>query len=337
MTTPRRRQRRPPEPSLAASVVIVLATVILFTIMLLKKGTLEAFGTSHGRLNISRRKDVKNSRAFTRRTGSIGSRVDSIPSRLKALRESRQVVGERLVDIHSGNATVAKLLHDSAHRRDIPSPMKLSDIKEYLEEWLHTLHKTLQRSKHASAEGIWQAYHDLTLRTLYVWDQDYLSRMPRQRDDNSIFLSVVTYRDENCINTLNWAYEKASDPSNIFIGLVQQNCHQNCISAVTDEGEFEQVGPDEDCYEAFCEGHMNAYCSHIRVLEVDEPESLGPYAARYMASKLWYGEQWFMQIDAHMTFAQDWDARYVAPSKEIVYSNQDILDTHAFLLSLSAR
>jgi hypothetical protein len=215
--------------------------------------------------------------------------------------------------------------------------MKLSEIKDYLEEWLHTLHKTLQRSKHATAGGIWQAYHDLTLKTLYVWDQDYLSRMPRRRDDNSIFLSVATYRDENCINTLNWAYQKAKNPSNLFVGLVQQNCNQNCIGAETDEGEFEQVGPDEDCYEAFCKGYMNAYCSNIRTLEVDEPESLGPYAARYMASKLWYGEQWFMQIDAHMTFAQDWDARSVAQPNIIVCPYQTVHDTHVIILSLSAR
>ena len=46
-------------------------------------------------------------------------------------------------------------------------------------------------------------------------------------------------------------------------------------------------------------------------------------AARYFASKLWYGETWFMQTDAHMTFAQDWDAISIqglqaAPSKKPV-------------------
>jgi hypothetical protein len=50
---------------------------------------------------------------------------------------------------------------------------------------------------------------------------------------------------------------------------------------------------------------------------------LGPYEARFFASKMWYGEQWYMQTDAHMTFAQDWDATSVkmllaAPSKKPV-------------------
>jgi hypothetical protein len=31
-------------------------------------------------------------------------------------------------------------------------------------------------------------------------------------------------------------------------------------------------------------------------LFIDEDESLGPYAARFFASKLWYGETWYLQM-----------------------------------------
>jgi [Skp1-protein]-hydroxyproline N-acetylglucosaminyltransferase len=177
----------------------------------------------------------------------------------------------------------------------------------------------------------------LTVRTLYVWDRDYLSRMPKRKNDNSIFLSVATYRDENCINTLNWAYEKAKYPSKLFVGIVQQNCHSNCKGGESDDGKVEDVDPDPDCYEAFCEGPMNTYCNNVRVLDVDEPESMGPYAARYLASKLWYGEQWFMQIDAHMTFAQDWDARFVSSTEMMRHTSDGfriVLMTYLWLLSL---
>jgi len=30
--------------------------------------------------------------------------------------------------------------------------------------------------------------------------------------------------------------------------------------------------------------------------------------ARYFGSKLWSGESWYMQIDSHMVFAQNWDS-----------------------------
>jgi hypothetical protein len=57
-----------------------------------------------------------------------------------------------------------------------------------------------------------------------------------------------------------------------------------------------------------------------------DTESLGPYGARYFGSKLWYGESWFMQIDAHMNFLQDWDVISIqglqkAPSDKPILSH----------------
>jgi [Skp1-protein]-hydroxyproline N-acetylglucosaminyltransferase len=89
------------------------------------------------------------------------------------------------------------------------------------------------------------------------------------------------------------------------------------------------VPPDDDCFQLFCDTDLGKpICAReqVRVLNIDEPESLGPYAARYFASKLWYGEQWFMQTDAHMTFATHWDATSIAmlnkaPSEKPVLSH----------------
>ena len=50
------------------------------------------------------------------------------------------------------------------------------------------------------------------------------------------------------------------------------------------------VGPDPDCYEIFCfSAEGKKYCANdqVRLLRVKESESLGPYMARYFASKLW--------------------------------------------------
>lgn len=49
---------------------------------------------------------------------------------------------------------------------------------------------------------------------------------------------------------------------------------------------------------------MGEYCNHLRVLRINESESLGPAMARFFASKLWHGEAFYMQIDAHMFFAE---------------------------------
>jgi len=131
-------------------------------------------------------------------------------------------------------------------------PMTLNEITSHFTTFLHTLHDTLKQHKRerirdTNINEIWQSYHYLAVQTLYPWDKDYLSRMPQRRDDNSIFLSIATYRDENCINTLTWAYEKARDPDNLFVGLVQQNCEADCKSGVLADLTMENVKPDSDC------------------------------------------------------------------------------------------
>jgi hypothetical protein len=208
--------------------------------------------------------------------------TSAMPGRLRLLREKHQIVGERLAEVKAGTETVEEVLHGLdiaalAGENDKP-PMELEEIIDFLENWIHSLHDTLGQVKHATYEGIWQAYHDLTVKTLYPWDRDYLSRMPPRRDDGSIYLSIATYRDENCVNTITQAYAKAKNPDKLFVGLVQQNCHKDCKSGVMEGGKVEDVEPDQNCYQVFCEtdqGKRLCEQGNIRNLEVDEPESLG--------------------------------------------------------------
>eukprot|EP00536_Pseudo-nitzschia_multiseries_P006210 jgi/Psemu1/192547/e_gw1.129.71.1 len=270
-----------------------------------------------------------------RALNSLSTSSNNLPVRLKILRDKNQIVGERLSDIRKGTETVQEILHAAGTGEKVMNsmisnepPMNLDEITSYLEQWIHGLHRALSQVRKSTYPVIWQTYHDYAVKTLYVWDRQYLSRMPPRRDDESIFLSIATYRDENCINTIKWAYEKAKNPEKLFVGLVQQNCRENCISGVMEGGRTELVEPDVDCYRTFCEGEGKERCANgqVRLLDIDESESLGPYAARYFGSKLWFGEQWYMQVDAHMTFAQDWDAISVemlrrAPSQKPVITH----------------
>ena len=228
-----------------------------------------------------------------------------IPVRVQRLRERNEIVGERLKDIQEGTETVQEVLGVGG-ASDSP-PMEIDEILTYLDSWIHQLHDALQPVRLLGFEIIWKAYHDLTLTTLFPWDQEYLSRMPKRRDDGSIFLSLASYRDENCVNTLNWAYGNASNPEKLFTGLVQQNCVANCRTGVLVGGKMDDTDADMDCHKEFCKANPSL-CGNIRGLFIDEAESLGPYAARFFASKLWFGESWYLQIDAHMTFLKDWDA-----------------------------
>jgi Glycosyltransferase (GlcNAc) len=247
-----------------------------------------------------------------------------MPARLAKLRESGKIVGERLGEIRAGTETVEEVLHSGGGQGNTRGafghgggsykpPMNLDEIVDYLSNWIHTLHEALAVVKHETYFGIWNAYHDLTVKTLYLWDRDYLERMPLRRDDGSIFLSLATYRDENCLNTVKWAFSKAKNPEKLFIGIVQQNCHADCKSGILTGGGMEDVPPDDDCKKLFCEseeGRELCARGHVRSLDIDEPESLGPYAARYFASKLWYGENWFMQTDSVSSYIALHSSRY---------------------------
>lgn len=65
--------------------------------------------------------------------------------------------------------------------------------------------------------------------------------------------------------------------------------------------------------------------NQIKLFNVNESESLGPYMARYLSSKFYMGEQYYLQIDSHSEFVQDWDKKLIkmvedAPSKRPIIS-----------------
>jgi [Skp1-protein]-hydroxyproline N-acetylglucosaminyltransferase len=271
------------------------------------------------------------------------------PARIQTLLAQSQIVGNGLREVKEGKKTVEEIIHNGkntagighdgassgVHAAGISSsghigagsvsrhlksaPMTLHEVMTFLKSFLSKLNSSNMKNKRATFHGIWAAYHELIVKWLYPWDQEYLTRMPPRREDGSIYLSVVSFRDESCPDTLKQAFTKAKNAQNLFVGLVQQNCEENdkCAEA------------DPDCYLLFCSSEVGKkYCdnNNIRLLKMKDSEALGPYMARYFSSKLWQGEEWYMQIDSHMTFLQDWDALLIkmlknAPSQKPVISH----------------
>lgn len=117
--------------------------------------------------------------------------------------------------------------------------------------------------------------------------------MPRVTEDiipGSIFVSIASYRDDECSTTIKDLFDKASDPSRVFVGAVQQNKEsaESCIAKC------------DKCKERIESGH-------IRVAEFKHTDARGPTFARFEATKLWKNEQYFFQIDSHTQFEKDWD------------------------------
>jgi len=229
-----------------------------------------------------------------------------LPVRLQLLMAQPNVVGNHLEEVKEGKRSVEEVIHSGASLNDVnnngissalhlsrnykSSPMSLQEVLTFLESFLKRLNSSNIKNKHATFHGIWAAYHDLALKYLYPWDQEYLKRIPPRREDGSVFLSVVSFRDEFCPETLKQAFAKAKRPQQLFVGLVQQNCEgDKCRSGVMESGKMEDVKEDPDCYLLFCSSpEGKKYCNdgNIRLLKMKESESLGPYMARYFASKL---------------------------------------------------
>jgi hypothetical protein len=111
---------------------------------------------------------------------------------------------------------------------------------------------------------------------------------------NTIFVSCASYRDDECKDTVYDLFAKATHPNSVYVGVVQQNKEQK-----------------EDCFDRCEECSKRKQSGHIRVTNFSFMEAKGPTFARFHASKLWRGEEFYLQIDSHMKFEQGWDVTLI--------------------------
>lgn len=101
-----------------------------------------------------------------------------------------------------------------------------------------------------------------------------------------IFVQIASYRDPDCQHTLVDIFAKAKHPERIFVGLFWQFV----------EGE------DDDCFEL-----PTPHPSQVRTLKIDAANGKGVCWARHITQSIWGGEEFTLQIDAHMRFEPGWD------------------------------
>lgn len=105
--------------------------------------------------------------------------------------------------------------------------------------------------------------------------------------EDTIFISVASYRDDVCSTTLNSIYSNADQPELVFVGICQQNNEKE----------------DKDCVRDV----ELLYPENVRIMRLDYTEARGPCYARYLCSQLYNREQYYMQIDSHSRFVKHWD------------------------------
>lgn len=122
----------------------------------------------------------------------------------------------------------------------------------------------------------------------HAFDGDFSGAADRSKNragNGRIFVQIASYRDRECQWTVKDLFEKAAHPENITVGICWQ----------FDEAE------DQDCFQ------VSTRADQVKVFPVDWRESEGVCWARHIVQQMWDGEEFSLQIDAHMRFVPGWD------------------------------
>lgn len=125
-------------------------------------------------------------------------------------------------------------------------------------------------------------YKELFESTKPVMNKEYT-----QKNDETIMVSIASYRDNQCADTINNIIQNADKPSKLRIVVCQQNALQ-----------------DEDCMK-----RVKNKSVPIKVIKLTHHEAKGPNYARYLIQKQYRGENFFLQIDSHTRLIPHWDTK----------------------------
>ncbi len=115
--------------------------------------------------------------------------------------------------------------------------------------------------------------------------------------EDTIFVSIASYRDKLCSQTINSLFSKAKYPEKITVGICQQN-----------------DSTDIECEEQMIDFKWK---QNIKIIRIPHIDAKGPTWARYLCSTLWKNEKYYLQIDSHTLFKKDWDIKCINMIKEL--------------------
>ncbi|CAJ1966491.1 unnamed protein product [Cylindrotheca closterium] len=141
---------------------------------------------------------------------------------------------------------------------------------------------------------------------------------PILNGDGRIFVSIPSYRDgERCGKTVMDIFQKAKDPDNIIVGIVDQSYEddKSCLEVYCKELGFNIYSKPslrKDTTKVILNQVQHKNCpraDQIRKVSVHHFDAKGPSWARALSRKILGNEEFCLQIDSHNQFVQDWDEK----------------------------
>ena len=104
---------------------------------------------------------------------------------------------------------------------------------------------------------------------------------------NTIYVSLPSYRDKRCSSTLHFMFSNADCPHLIRVGVLDQS---TCSDSCTPPAQWRD---------------------QVRRVHMQHNHAKGPLYARQLLCNMYQGEAYYMMIDAHMHFAPHWDTKLI--------------------------
>ena len=108
---------------------------------------------------------------------------------------------------------------------------------------------------------------------------------------NQIFVNIASYRDPECPKTITNLIETAKFPKNLWIHVYEQN------------------GINDKSVSDLPQNILDK--SNVFVDTVSYEKAMGPNWARYLIQKKWKNEEYYLQIDSHTLFTENWDTELI--------------------------
>lgn len=118
----------------------------------------------------------------------------------------------------------------------------------------------------------------------------------------TIFISIASYRDYQCRQTVESIFLHATHPERIRVAVVDQ------IDKSEDRPCSEPQEPcTKDPTQVLCK-----FKSQIDFFTMEAKYAMGPVFARHLGNRLYRGEYFAAQSDAHVDFILDWDTKIIS-------------------------
>ena len=124
-----------------------------------------------------------------------------------------------------------------------------------------------------------------------------------------IFISIASYRDYMCPLTVSNIFSMATYPYRLRIVIIQQNSPDGTDVTCS-------LPPSTSC--SSTPSHpLCLHSSQVDLYSMDATIATGPTLARAVGSRMYRGEMYAMQVDAHLEFVKGWDEDIIMQHQKV--------------------